>query len=39
MVEEGGIVNEFERSKHNFIDIKASSSAINQEMLNNLKGF
>ena len=40
MVEEaGGIVNGINKYKTNKIDIKASSSAINGKMLENLKNF
>ena len=40
MVEEaGGIVNDLNRFNTNNIDIKASSSAINHKMLENLKNF
>ena len=40
MVEEaGGIVNDINKYKTNKIDIRASSSAINNKMLENLKNF
>ena len=40
LVEEaGGIVNDFYKFDHNNIDIRASSSAINDKMLENLKNF
>ena len=40
MVEEaGGIVNDLNKFDQNCIDIKASSSAINEKMLENLKNF
>ena len=40
LVEEaGGIVNDFDKFDHNNIDIRASSSAINDKMLENLKNF
>ena len=40
LVEEaGGIVNDLDKFDHNNIDIRASSSAINDKMLENLKNF
>ena len=40
LVEEaGGIVNDFDKFDHNNIDIRASSGAINDKMLENLKNF
>lgn len=40
MVQEaGGIVNDISTFKKNNIDIRASSSAINSEMLRSLKNF
>ena len=40
LVEEaGGIVNNFDKFNHNNIDIRASSVAINDKMLENLKNF
>ena len=40
LVEEaGGIVNDLDKFNHNNIDIRASSSAINDKMLENLKNF
>ena len=37
--EAGGIVNDLNKFDQNNIDIKASSSAINDKMLKNLKNF
>ena len=37
--EAGGIVNDLDKFNHNNIDIRASSSAINDKMLENLKNF
>ena len=37
--EAGGIVNNFDKFENNNIDIRASSSAINDKMLENLKNF
>ena len=37
--EAGGIVNELDKFHHNNIDIRASSGAINDKMLKNLKNF
>ena len=40
MVEEaGGIVNDISKFKKNYIDIRASSAAINNEMIDSLKNF
>ena len=40
MVQEaGGIVNDISKFELNNIDIRASSSAINKEMMSNLKKF
>ena len=40
LVEEaGGIVNDLDKFNHNNIDIRASSGAINDKMLENLKNF
>ena len=37
--EAGGIVNDLNKFDHNNIDIRASSGAINDKMLENLKNF
>ena len=37
--EAGGIVNDFCKFKKNYIDIRASSAAINNEMIDSLKNF
>ena len=37
--EAGGIVNDLDKYNHNNIDIRASSGAINDKMLLNLKNF
>ena len=39
VTEAGGVVNDVYKFKHNQINIRASSGAINEQMLNNLKNF